>query len=873
MGMTTGKAIHAAVAAASATMAFAAFAEVIYENDFYTRTSASPVPMSEWRSCDYVTGLLANTNGAAPFANPSPSGSPQQIQDGWIKTADSLAIARVWAGTSGNDNPAVVLGHATTSKKEEIEACIVKQRLGNTFTSGTVEIQFDFLPPANWAVLDDGLRRATLSFGDEAFYSPDMAQDTMYQHTAGSVGVAIHGPEGSRKRKVYYNVRHDFGDTNMTEQVVAQGDWLRAAATIDLDARKWGFSMFAMGASQPAMDAATPAAPIYSQSNLPFADDSVTSISSIALGGLGVAWGSSSYSASRAPTHVAWFDNIRIWHNGEECYENDFATRRWRTFGGTASHTYVADTLVTNRVESEVYVVSSLANSGTSIVPARENTGTTVQTPGPDGWRRVHKDGAAQAWPRKETVGERDYTYLRFNCAKTPDTSRFAFLAHRIGTKLTSGKVRFSVDTRLPTSWAYDSSKASVLWVTLGSDSYYAGDPSKYNTYRWAAVGIRARDGENGPTYVTDSASENPSPDTGTITAGNWYRIVIEADIDAGNYIFKVYEQGSDYPDSGTANGTLIYTSPALEKKDGINSLSCFSLAAYHCPVYFDNVKIWHTPTGSATETLLYENYFTSRTIYAQDTRVAPLIGTQSLNPVGQDGWTHLYVNDPPLFIDWADGNPALTFSRYKFEIYGAQDLGQTVRTGTLVAQADMRPPRGWLQNGGSAYLRLGGDAFIQGSLLDDDDDTYFLKNLATSFGFKNMNTGKSGNLYTNSTIVAYRGDHAGGGAMEAAAVAVDTTHWYRFVATADMAKSQCNVDVYDMGATHPTLADTTPETPVATFSELPFRKTRSALGGISCVGASSDKTAQNLYDPSLAPMIDNLRVSQADAAFVITVR
>lgn len=870
MGMTTGKAIHAAVAAASATMAFAAFAEVIYENDFATRTSVGVVPTAEWRSCDYVTGLLANTNGASPFV--VPANAVQQMQDGWIKTADSTTDARVWAGTTGEADPAVVLGSTSTGSKR---TCFMKQRIGNAFTNGTITIQFDFQPPASWGGYgypndESVLRRATLSFGDEAFYSPAVAQPEFYAHTVGSVGVALHGPEGGRKRKVYYNADKDTANTGTTDTEVTQGNWLRAVVTIDLDAKKWGFSMFDMGA-HPAFDAATPATSLYAASDLPFADDSVTGISSIALGGIGVFWGNSNYDASTAPTAVARFDNIRIWHNGDECYENDFATRRWRTFGGTASHTYVADCLVTNRVENEVYVVSSLAASGTSIVPVRENNGTTVQTPGPDGWRRVDKDGAALAWPRKETVDGKDYTYLRFNCDTSKSTNYYAFLAHRIGTKLTSGKVRLAVDTRLPTSWAYSSSKASILWVTLGNDSYYAGNPDNFKTYRWAAVGIRARDGENGPTYVTDSASENPSPDTGTITAGNWYRIVIEADIDAGNYIFKVYEQGSDYPDSGTANGTLIYTSPALEKKDGISSLSCFSLAAYYCPVYFDNVKIWHIPTGSATATLLYENYFTSRTIYAQDTRVAPLIGTLSLNPVGQDGWTHLYVNDPPLFIDWADGNPALAFPRYKFELYGAQDLGQTVKTGTLVAQADMRPPKGWLQNSGSAYLRLGGDAFIQGSLLDDD--TYFLKNLATSFGFKNMNTGKDGNLYTNSTIVAYRGDHAGGGAMEAAAVAVDTTHWYRFVATADMAKSQCNVDVYDMGATHPTLADTTPETPVATFSELPFRKTRSALGGISCVGASSDKTAQNLYDPSLAPMIDNLRLSLAESAFMITIR
>ena len=835
--------------------------EVIYENDFATRTSAGVVPMAEWRSYDYVTDLLANTNGASPFVD-SANANTSKMQDGWIKTVDSTADARVWRGTSGNDNPAAVLGHTTTGSSR---SCFLKQRIGNTFTNGTVTIQFDFQPPENWGAMDGVLRRATLSFGDEGFYSPDVAQAKAYQHTAGSVGVAIHGPEGGRKRKVYYNDRQDFANTNMTEQVVTQGNWLRATVAIDLDARKWGFSMFDMGASQPAMDAATPDSPVYTASDLSFADDSVTSISSIALVGIGVFWRGSNYSPSTAPTHTAWFDNIRISHNGNLCYENDFATRHWRTFGGTASHTYVADCLVTNRVGNEVYVLDQY------LVPDRENNGTTVQPEGIDRWRRVNKDGTGNAAVKSDSSG----TYLRFDLSRDGNTKNFyAFLAQPLESTFSSGKLKFSVDTRLPsgTLWKYQSGLASVLWVTLGSASYYAGDPSNYNNYRWAAVGIRAQEDGNKVTYVPSSGSSpNFVPDTGSITNTSWYRIVIEADIDAKNYTFKVYDQGTKYPDSATADKTLIYTSPTIPQKDTLNTISSFSLAAYYCPVYFDNVKIWHTPTGAETGTLVYCNYFTSRTIYAQNTRVAPLGGTLSLNPVGQDGWTHLYVNNPPHFIDWADGNPALTFSGYEFELYGAQDLGQTVRTGTLVAQADMRPPKGWLKNSGSAYFRLGGDAFMQGSLRDDD--TYFLKNLATSFGFKNMNTGKSGNLYTNSTIVAYRGDRAGGGAMTNAAVAVDTTHWYRFVATADMAQSQCDVAVYDMGATHPTLATETPAEPVATFAELPFRRARADLGGISCVGASSDKTAQSLYDPSLQPMIDNIRVSHTLPGMVIIVK
>ena len=97
--------------------------------------------------------------------------------------------------------------------------------------------------------------------------------------------------------------------------------------------------------------------------------------------------------------------------------------------------------------------------------------------------------------------------------------------------------------------------------------------------------------------------------------------------------------------------------------------------------------------------------------------------------------------------------------------------------------------------------------------------------------------------------------------------------NWYRFVATVDVPKSQYDVAVYDMGGTHPTLETETPAEPVATFSELPFRRTKADLGGISCVSASAFKSVQSIYDRSLAPMIDNIRVSTQQSAFFISIR
>ena len=201
------------------------------------------------------------------------------------------------------------------------------------------------------------------------------------------------------------------------------------------------------------------------------------------------------------------------------------------------------------------------------------------------------------------------------------------------------------------------------------------------------------------------------------------------------------------------------------------------------------------------------------------------------------------------------------------------QDIGQNVRTGVMTAQADIRPPKGWLAQNAYTYVRLGGDGHMATRSLDPADDSYFLNNIAAGFGFKNVKAVKSGNLWTDSTIVAYRGDRAGGGEMVSASATVDPTHWYRFVATADMAGSQYDLSVYDMGATHPTLATTTPDTPVATFSALPFRRAKRDLGGVSCLSVSAHKPPQSVLDTSLQPMIDNIRVSSKELAFVLVVR
>ena len=877
MGMN---ATRLAIATMATLASVLAYGEVIYQNDFSTRTSAAAIRSTEWKAVDYVSGdLLTNTNNLSPWTN---TGSSQKVQDGWIKSQEVVNQGNAYVyADDGNDMAA--LGHESSGTESTYRRiCIVKQRLGATFTNGTVTVQFDFLPPKNFAKWDNtSLRRAVFSVGNENFYSPEVANDKVYQHTVGGVGVAI--PTGM-PRVVYWNADFNSANTNVSEREVARYKWHRVIMSINLDSRKWGFTMYEMG-DHPAFDAPTPATPIHTESNLPFADNTVTSVSSICLNGYDVAWSDATYSSGKAPQHVAGFDNIRVLHNGVECYANDFTTSRRRRLDGTTSWTYTPDCLVTNSVKDEVYVYDTQTDNITKLVPDRvgsngTNGGTTVQPTGIDGWRRTSNTSSLSGTGNAHVYKTSNNYYLRFEPNLPSTQTNYGFFVQSIGSTVSSGKVRIAVDTRLPNSWsttAGGSGKPSVLWLTLGDGEYYSLPAATAIGHRFAVVGIRGNDG-NPPTYVSPSGSKNAtSSEYTSITKGHWYRLVVTADLDAGTSEYKVYEQGTTYPNSATPDGDLVYTSPTIGGLNGVTSIASFSLGVYYSPVYFDNIKIWHIPTGSESETPLYENFFSTRTIYSQDKHVAQIAGTLRKDPEGQDGWVHLATSATPTFVT-DDENPSLVFDRAAngtSSDFAAHDLGQTLRGGMVTAQVDIRPPRGWLQGSaaGSVYVRLGGDAHLMGNIRDNDAN--FLNNIACGFGFKNVGNGASGNLYTNSTIFAYRGNLNGGGEMEAAAsgYAVDSSHWYRFVAKTEVRKNQYDLAVYDMGMTQPTLATATPAEPVATFTALPFRRTVRDLGGISCISVSTCNNPNSINDDTLSARVDNLRVEHTPFGFRMVIK
>ena len=830
----------------AASLVLSVQGEVIYSNDFATRTSEGAIPTANWHELAYSSGLLANTNGLKPFAE-----AEKHFQDGWAKAQnDCLADAYVY---TTNDNNVVVLGRGRTVGNAQ--HIIVKHRIGNVFTSGVVTVQFDFMPPASWATYNSYERKCYLAVGDERYYSPEVDQgDSIFNYTAASVGVVL--TNGARK------VWHRAATRRATDAEVTRGAWLRAVMTIDLDAHAWGYSLYELGAF-PAFATPTPATPVHSEIGLALADASLASISSIGLVAYGVGWNSNS-STSGEPTHTAFFDNIRVAHDGVECYTNTFSKRRYlRLDAGTTSGAYVADCLVTNSIGSPIYAKE------VKIIPPEVKNGTDIEPVGVDGWRRLVPKGYASKSDMKI------YADNNLCLRVSQDTVSYAGAAHPIGTTLRSGKVRMQVDMRVPAEWKKDGSHdaEAAIWVSLGNDKLYTGLKSECHGGRFVHAGIHSL--TNCPRYLKSGASGISGP-MNTTKMSTWYRACITADLDAKTYDYTLYEQGS-HPNAEDANGTEVFSVNGVTQVYAVNEISCYALWGYLAIAYFDNVLIWHTPTGGTTETLLYRNVFQTRTTYHQDKREGPLCGTLALNPEGQDFWRNIYPYDSARITD--DADPALTFAGND-NTYYAQEIGQTVADGELVAQVDMRPPRGWREEDGSVYLRLGSDIFYQGNVVSTKPTQNFLNSIAAGVGFKNIGSAREVNngvngLYTNVTVVVYSGNGTGGGSMvePTSGGRIDPSHWYRFVVTATMKKSRYDVAVYDMGTAHPTLATPTPADPVKTFANIQFRYNNETLGGVSCVSVSSIRALYSTYDDSANAYVDNIRIVYRPNGMMLIVR
>jgi len=821
-------------AATAMLVAPLAYGTVIYQNDFSMRMSTEAVPYSGWREVPYSTGKLASDDYNNPF-----NGS---VQDNWVRVKN-VGYCPVKIVDDGGNQEAVFCN----AEGDDMHA-IIKHRIGNTFTSGVVTAQCDLRAPTTWTG-NPLMQRFML--GDETFFSPDTDTNgggECLQHLAARAGLV---EDGGRKFWKHGGTSADGASST---------SWYRLALTVNLDTRKWSCAFYDLGMGHPSLNTATPSTAVCSFDNLDMPYAAVTAISALGIdcyrphGGL---------DASDID-NAGQFDNIRVSHNGVEYYINDFAVRRSRCMGGTVTASYSATSLVTNAVGTETYA------SGASLYPKSTNNKTVSQPIGIDGWRRLNSD-----LPLTPTI----YSDNGNNTMQFGDYSISGIAATTIGQTLRTGKVRISADVRATAIAGNGTGQGVYLYA--GSDNFYNANYNQFGNME----GLFARVGIVGTSTSIDNATyRRPYYRTSTgvvygtgdewVKQVTWLRFTIEADLDVGTYSCSIRDQGAEHLGGDSVDGeTVYYSKTNIEKINAsATTISSIAFSAYSATVMFDNIKVWHKPTGAVAETLVYDNRFNTRKICYQNLRESRLVGTIFKEPNGQDGWIRANQGRTEVFVRNDGANPVLTFGNGKDSLaYAMHDISMLCSNGKIKTQVDVCPPGGWLGGSRNTFFWLGGDKFHEGNLKDGDG---FYQNAATFFGFRDaVGATGTGGVYTNITLCAYNGNGVGGGAYVDSSHTVDPTHWYRFVATTKLDEGTSDIAVYDMGTEHPTIATATPAVPVETFTGLAFRRSAANIGGVSAVCVSAMGTIDNTINTASGVYWDNISIDYRGGGFELIIK
>jgi len=830
------------IAAVSSTYA----GGIVYENDFSTRESVGAVPSGEWREIRYSVGRLANVNSTSETDG---AFGGDAIQDNWIK---GLNVCEANVSVIDDDGNPMALAFCSGTKVSHV---VLKQRLGNAFTTGVVTAQCDIKPPSSWE--DYSSRAVRLYLGDEDFFSPETGSDTYLSHVAAGAGISYHADTSTYRFWQY-------GATLVNQQVSSQGGsgWFRVVLSANLGTKTFDVSVYELGEEHPTLDTPTPGTPAYTASGCNFYSETkasgLSSISAIGISGYGVS--GTTNATDRAKT--AQFDNLRVWHDGVEFYGNDFATRRsQRLAAGANTFEYAAATLVTNAFKYAENSVLSLPLEGSQ----------SDQPVGVDGWRRVN--GA-----ENNQIDLKVVAYTNNNAAvldwegKTSESGYglFGNIAQPLGRTFTDGRVRFCADI-LVSSLA-DSGNA---YMFLGNDTLYSAGTDGYLNGIFARFGIDAEtDGvdANGkamrkPSYYSSDngtgVNRKATKASGISIAGRWIRMEMTADIDAKTYDLAIYNvcPSSQSPTFGMAAGECLFSTNGIWRANAVENISCIALSCNYGHVYYDNLQVWHSSSGSLAETLVYSNTFSARKVYLQDCHYDRLVGTINKNPEGMDGWTRLGRASKDILLVDEGSNAAIAFADNNTEnaSWAVHDLGMSFNLGKAMASFDLLAPSEWANAAGHAAVWLGGGQFREGNLSGGQ------------YGFEKWAVCGAG--ISNSVFAAWSGDDSGGGAWTTSGAAT-AGHWYRFVMKASLERGTSDVSVYDMGTEQPALSAALPAVAAATFEALPHRRSLSQARSVSCIAVEAYGVSNgSVLKGDARLMVGNLRIEHKPSGFTVFVR
>ena len=856
---------------------FAVRGEVLYSNDFSVRTSADPVPRAGWFVKNYTwPSALSYGYGEQNYTPLSPYDDPSHLQDGWAKiVATNIGLQNVnfWVRSNeDSSNPMGVFSNQS-GKYGSQEQIMAVQTLHNAFSNGVLRFSVDIRAPGKKTPNGSYFRVKPLfanrtSPGSTAYapyvlsFGPSNAGETL--QVIGSDGNWAGSPTAS---------------AGITYEGVQRSHWYRYEVDLNLDTSKYSAKIYDLGTPQPAPDTATPATAVANCSGKSLYRRVAEQgpVCGIGLHSLSM----SAYSARSSTentlvyTNAVCVDNLRVWWKptgsaaafGEDnlVYENDFATRRFRSVQGTTSSTATADSLAVPASDTYTHWGACETN--------KVNVNRNFMEPGVtgrDGWKSMHWTQGNCTVADMEDAGGNALAFVTSN--------DYIKVSHRIGRRITSGKVKFEGDLRLPHKWNGNTSRTFTL--CLGDDTLDSGENVGY-AIRVGVSGVKDNADAFYPYTYTEQSIARTASDV-TLTSNNWYRVRVVADLSTSTYDWFLYDLG---PQAGgfdrTEPETPVYsrTNVGFYLNNGLTEFTKFAIYAYASWTTWkgaevvDNLRV-SVGTDGVNWTPVYENDFTTRVRYGARTTPEAKLLDKDVNRAGLDNWMRRGKYDGDWIVrDMGNGNPCLAFEDEQNIAHAQHMLGKPVVNGRLKMRVDMRPPtRHTDYSAQLARFYVGGDEYAQGELGTNSSVHATLRKFDNTvvgyFGFARAGESSSFGFYSRAKLTAYDGTTHSDYVISGDA----RYNWYRFLATFDVGRLKWRLDVYNQGTTRPTL-DSPNGTLVKSFTDLNFWNVDPA--GISAFGlaAGASSGTQPHTADTYGLLVDNIVIERVPSGTLLIVR
>ena len=885
--------------------------DILYENDFSTRTSAA-APSSVWAEYEYDKGgplaydfdhtdSFNTITGIYPWQGTASGTVPYSQQDGWFKKNFKDVYSRY--ANRGRTSVTVEADPALVHSSIEVDASvpvtnttiIVHHPLRNVFTDGVIKLQFDIRQPVSTtSKIFSWLRLVTEN---------DMKNDnTSYAQIPIELGLSSNSFSGGWRKSGDADGKRTF----YSRSGAIGGHWYRYYVTCDIDNSRSSFEVYDLGTERISMDAMpSGTTPVWSGSNLLFVKELTAATGGISGIGIRFAYVDTGayYGETGFNDDAAYkYDNIKVaWKAPSapsflECYRNDFAKSMRRTIDGSSStsHAYT----LSERSETSVFTYPAElirksnvgSTTGKPYLPAASNgVVDVVQKAGIDGWRFVGQTGGFVGAIALTTNGENRVGML----------TKYCQIIQPMCEDITNGLVKMEWDMRMPKAWNTGSARASIILTNnKGYDEGYAfayGD-------RPLTLGICSATGggnKDAPVKTYSIWNSTATSHYGTynpdwaskFTSNNWYRIQLFIDLDKTNYWFHVYNVGSSAPSSpggfDSSNPATALVSSVTNglyeaglKKHGLG-IGAYGFVMWNNPdsdagyaILVDNIRCWKGDGNDGWD-LVFQNTFSTTTRNFKRKSLKMMKSNYIDRPeYGEDGWVAVptYVGSSCV----AGTNPSLYSGDDIFSI--VQPIGRSIRSGKLYAQYDVRIPVFWTSRMDYFWFQFGNGGLASASTWKVNAyrchshrtiRTGMQMGKSGAAGIEDINTG----VHNRTAIILQDGTGAGGdGSTKAKHVnGAYVGHWIRMKLEADMNAKTWSCTAYDMGTTQPTLA-TADGTQLDSWQNLHFNFNE-PISHIHIIGGRAPSYMPWRADAPGALMVDNIRISHQPNGMFIMIR